>query len=98
MLDNRLQRTRRGLLTALVGLTLIHTAFAGEEIGFPEKFALAENRTEALNQLVPGTEDHYFYTSLHLQNQGKLTEVDTLLKPWIERYGRTPRVQEIENR
>jgi hypothetical protein len=85
-------------VATLMGLIFIHTAFAGEEIGFPEKFALAENRTEALNQLVPGTEDHYFYSCLHLQNQGKLPEVDALLKPWIERYGRTPRVQEIENR
>jgi hypothetical protein len=98
MQNARQNGIRLGLATALMGLTLIHTAFGAEEIGFPEKFALAENRTEALNQLVPGTEDHYFYTSLHLQNQGKLAEVDALLKPWIERYGRTPQVQEIENR
>ncbi|MGQ9592375.1 MAG: hypothetical protein ACUVYA_19015, partial [Planctomycetota bacterium] len=63
-----------------------------------EEFALAEDRAKTLEQLVPGTEEAYYYTALHLQHSGKLQEVEGLLGTWIERYGRTERVIEIENR
>ncbi|MCG3181905.1 MAG: hypothetical protein BIFFINMI_04345 [Phycisphaerae bacterium] len=69
-----------------------------QEIGFSEDFALARDRAEALKQLIPGTEDHYYYSCLDAQNRGDLDKVDGLLKLWIERYHRTGRVVEIENR
>ncbi|MFC1806097.1 hypothetical protein ACFL09_03865 [Planctomycetota bacterium] len=68
------------------------------EIGFPEDFALAKDRAEALKQLIPGTEDYYFYHCLHLQNEGRLDDVEKVLAPWIKRYKRTSRVILIENR
>ncbi|MCX7049001.1 MAG: hypothetical protein NTX50_26380, partial [Candidatus Sumerlaeota bacterium] len=68
------------------------------EIGFVEQFALSSDRTEALKQLVPGSEDYYYYTCLHYLNEGEYGKVDELLKPWIQRYNRTQRVVEIENR
>lgn len=68
------------------------------EIGFVEEFALAEDRAKTLEGLVPGTEEAYYYTALHLQHSGKLDDVDKLLAAWIERHGRTERVFEIENR
>ena len=36
------------------------SATAGD-IGFVEDFALAKDRAAALKQLIPGTEDYYFY-------------------------------------
>jgi len=72
-------------------------SFAGE-IGFEEDFALAKDRTVVLKQLIPGTEDYYFYHCLHYQNTLELDKVDETLKLWIERHGRTARVVEIENR
>ena len=68
------------------------------ELGFLEDFALAKDRAKALEQLIPGTEDYYYYHALHHQNLGELDEVDRLLGPWIERHKRTARVQEIEAR
>src|ERR1051325_9765845 len=80
---------------ALVCLTSV--ASAGE-IGFIEDFALAPDRTVPLKQLIPGTEDYYYYHCLHYQNTEQWEKVDETLKAWIDRYKYTPRVIEIENR
>ena len=63
-----------------------------------EQFALAEDRAEVLKELIPGTEEYYFYHCLHYQNTGRLDEVEKLLETWIERHKRTDRVREIQNR
>jgi len=60
---------------------------AGTEVGFVEDFALATNRTAVLNQLIPGTEDYYFYTCLNYQNQGQYDKVEETLRLWLERSG-----------
>ncbi|MCY3021345.1 MAG: hypothetical protein NTW87_20210 [Planctomycetota bacterium] len=75
-------------------------ALAGEahEIGFAEDFALAEDRAKVLKQLIPGTDDYYYYHCLYYQQTGALDKIDDLVKLWIERHGRTPRVEEVLNR
>jgi hypothetical protein len=67
-------------------------------VSFQEKFALAEDREKALEELIPGTEAYYFYHCLQYQNTNRLDEVDVLLKTWIERHKRTERVREIQHR
>ena len=69
-----------------------------EPIGFVEEFALSNDREETLKQLIPGTEDYFYYHSLHFQHTQKYDEVEKLLKPWIEKFGYTERVQIIRNR
>lgn len=71
---------------------------AAGEIGFLEEFSLAVDRDAALKQLIPGTEDYYYYHCLNYQNSGQLDKVQPLLKLWIQRYTRTARVVEIEHR
>jgi hypothetical protein len=90
-----MRRAAIGMM-AVWGL-LASTAMAGE-VGFIEDFSLAKDRSAPLKQLIPGTEDYYYYNCLHAQNQGKLADVDEMLKAWIKRYDRTQRVVEIENR
>ena len=68
------------------------------EIGFREKFALAEDRTEALKLLIPGSQEYYYYHCLHYQNTEQFDKVEDLLKVWIKRYNSTPGVREIQNR
>ena len=63
-----------------------------------EEFALAEDRGEFLQQLVPGTEDYYYYHCLHHQHTCQLAQVGELLPLWLERHGHTGRYQEICNR
>ncbi|MBN2490395.1 MAG: hypothetical protein JXQ29_06055, partial [Planctomycetes bacterium] len=95
----------RCLLLAGLGAVLVAGTWApppaaaqGTPIGFPEDFALAADRAAVLKQLVPGSEDYYFYQCLLKQHVGAFDEVKPLLETWIQRHGRTPRVLEIENR
>ncbi|MCA9105368.1 MAG: hypothetical protein KDA83_08085, partial [Planctomycetales bacterium] len=69
-----------------------------QEIGYAEQFALAESREAALRQLVPGTEDYYFYNALVLQQAGRLDDVKPLLTQWEERHGQTDRWRQITYR
>src|SRR5688572_2374462 len=85
----------RVLVLAALGAPL---AGQGTAIGFEEDFALARDREAVLAELVPGSEEAYFYRCLHLQNEGRLDQVPALLAEWIERHGRGARVEEIENR
>jgi hypothetical protein len=41
-----------------------------QEIGYVETFSLADDRAAALKELVPGTDDFYYYRALHAQNMG----------------------------
>ena len=50
-----------GLMTALCGRT--------QEIGYVETFSLADDREAALRELVPGTDDFFYYHALHAQNR-----------------------------
>ena len=72
-------------------------AMAGE-IDYVEDFALAPDRAVPLQQLIPGTEDYYFYHCLHYQNTEQYDKVEQLLQDWIKRHNYTPRVREILNR
>jgi hypothetical protein len=68
------------------------------EIGYIEDFALARDRTVPLQQLIPGTEDYYYYHCLHFQNTEQFDKVNELLTAWINRYKDTPGIREIQNR
>ena len=71
---------------------------AGGTVGFEEDFALSPDRNATLSQLIPGTDDFYYYTALNEQNQGKLDDADATIKAWVKQLGRTARAQEMENR
>ncbi|MGD8836089.1 MAG: hypothetical protein PVJ19_14190, partial [Desulfobacteraceae bacterium] len=68
------------------------------EIGFVEDFSLAENRGDALKQLVPGSTEYYYYHCLHAQNNRDDKTVHQLVKKWIKKDGYTGKVKEILNR
>ena len=65
--------------TLLVTLFLTITSLKAEEIDYLEDFSLAPDRSVALEQLVPGTEDYYYYHCLHLQNTEQFEAVEELL-------------------
>ena len=85
------------LATILLSWTLAAASPAGE-IGYIEDFSLADDRGVPLGQLIPGTDDHFYYHALHLQNNGQYCKVDDLLAPWIKTHEYTDRVREILNR
>src|SRR5436305_10769675 len=52
-----------------------------------EGLALSEERTSALAQLLPGSEDHDYYRCLHAQHAGALDDAERILEQWTERHG-----------
>ena len=72
---------------------------AQQEIGFIEKFALAEDRREALKELIPGTPDYFYFHCLHFQNEGQLADADSMLDSWKSKHGASDsRMQSMEAR
>lgn len=86
------------LLLTLAMLGLASFAHADHEIGFIEKFALAADREAALKELIPGTEDYYFFNAVQLQNTGKQKELDSLMDQWAQRSKDSPQLKMIRNR
>jgi len=84
----------------LVALFTMATATAQQtnEIGFVERFALADNRDEVLKELIPGTEDFYFFHALHYQNTGNKAEFEKVIVQWKKRFENSGLRKEIENR
>lgn len=74
------------------------TLMAQQDIGFIEDFALAEDRTAALKQLIPGTEDYYYYHALHFQNERQVKELDRILGEWTKHFQHSAPRKQIENR
>ncbi len=81
----------------LVVLFVAVSLYAGE-IGFIEDFALSSDRSVPLKQLIPGTEDYYYFHCLHYQHTGEHAKVRELLGQWIKRHNVTSRVREIQDR
>ncbi len=68
------------------------------ELELLESLALGSERAEAVAQLIPGTEDYYFYSCLLHQQRGELDQVAPLLDTWVKRHGETTRVRQIRDR
>src|ERR1700736_2077341 len=76
---------------------LVATAVAGE-VGYIEDFALTKDRATSLRQLIPGTEDYYYYHCLHLLNSEQFEKAEEFTRPWLQRFGQTARLTEIQTR
>jgi hypothetical protein len=88
---------KRGIIV-LASLAAALSVVAAGDIGFIEDFALSKDRGTSLKQLIPGTEDYYYYHALHFLQQEQFQQAEEITKPWIQRFGLTPRVQEIQLR
>src|SRR6516165_10767773 len=88
---------RRVLIGSAWAVILASMASAGE-IGYVEDFSLAKDRAASLRQLIPGTEDYYYYHCLNYLNTEQFDKAAELTRPWLQRYGQTPRLTEIQTR
>lgn len=87
------------ILIVVLGMSLFLISWVNaREIGFIEDFSLADDRSEVLKQLIPGTSDHYYYHCLHAQHLGDARQVRKMLELWIKRDRYAPGVKEILNR
>ncbi|MEO2090890.1 MAG: hypothetical protein ABGY75_15530, partial [Gemmataceae bacterium] len=86
------------VLAALAGGVVMTGRSSAGDIGYIEDFALAKDRPAALKQLIPGTDDYYYYHCLHYLNTEQFEKVEPLTKLWHERHNQTPRLTEIQTR
>ncbi len=87
------------ILVSLLALFLNPFGSAqGQAIGYEESFALAADREAALEQLIPGTAEFYYYSCLVHQHRSEFDKVPGLIDTWVKRHGHTARVREIEHR
>ncbi len=70
----------------------------GQPIDFVERFAMSDDRAAVLAELVPGTEEYYFWHCLHFQNTQQFDKAAEMLKVWDNRLGETARLREIRHR
>ncbi len=63
-----------------------------------EALALSEDRDAALQQLIPGTNDHYLYKCVFLQNDGEYEKVEALVRTWSKAHGENSEVQSVLRR
>ncbi len=82
-------------LNAVVGWSV-----SAQEIGYIETFGLAGNREAALKELVPGTDEYYYFHALQAQNTGQRERFQEVIERWIrERNGQvTDGARELLNR
>ena len=86
-------------LAALTSIVFPVVCWGENEVGFIEKFALAPDREKVLGELVPGSEDYYFFHALHFQNTRNAAKLADILEQWKKRFpNESQRRRVIENR
>jgi len=86
-------------LAALTSIVFPTVSWAENEIGYIEKFALAPDREKVLGELVPGSEDYYFFHALHYQNTRNAAKLAGILEQWKTRFpDESQKRRVIENR
>lgn len=83
-------------LLPLLAVTL--TASAANEVGFIERFALAPDREKILSELVPGTEDYYYFHALHYQNTRQTEKLAAIFDQWQKRFPNSSQRTVLQNR
>src|SRR3954468_4910658 len=63
-----------------------------------EALALADDKTVALAQLLPGSEDHDYYSALEAQHRGALADAAALIEGWPARHRATARYERLRLR
>ena len=77
------------LTSALFALVLslpMSSRIMAEPIGLMERYALAADREAMLAELIPGSDDYYFFHCLHYQTTGQLERAETVLKDWLAEH------------
>src|SRR5262245_62546454 len=87
-----------GLAALASVLVLTPTITRAADVGYVEDFALAKDRTTALKQLIPGTDDYYYFHCLHYLNSGQFDKIEPMTTLWYERHRQTARLTEIQTR
>ncbi|MBM3878823.1 MAG: hypothetical protein FJ387_03760 [Verrucomicrobia bacterium] len=79
---------------------VLTASLSAQEIGYLETFSLATDRETALRELVPGTDDYFYYHALQAQSTAQRERFQEVIDRWIrERNGQvTDAARELLNR
>lgn len=93
-------KMKRNLHWLACSFALLAGNLFAQEIGFIETFGLAPDRDAALKELVPGTDDYYYFHALQAQNTGQRERFREAVDRWVrERNGQiVDRARELLNR
>jgi hypothetical protein len=61
---------------------LVGAGALAQEIGYIETFSLATNREAALKELVPGTDEYFYFHALQAQNTGQTQKFLDVIERW----------------
>jgi hypothetical protein len=70
------------LAAPIVGLFLTLQSAMAVELDWLERYALANDRTAILKELIPETEDYFRFHTLHYQTTGQLDLAEAMLNRW----------------
>lgn len=73
-------------------------ALRAQSIETLEAMALAPSRREALAQLIPGTEEAFYFTTLVAQAEGNLPEAEATLRAWEAAFPRSTMAASLRDR
>lgn len=82
----------------LLALGAMMSIALGGEVGFIEDYALAKDRAAVLKQLIPGTEDYYYWHCLHYLQTEQPAKAEEMTRQWHQRFGQTGLLTEIQTR
>jgi hypothetical protein len=88
---------RQFVITGLLLTTFLPSAAFADQ-SFLERFALADDRESILKELIPGTQDYYYFHCLHFQNTQRYDQVEALMKKWVARHKQGALIDEIQYR
>ncbi len=71
---------------------------SAQQINFLEKYALAADRDVPLNDLIPGSQEYFYFHTLRNQTTGRLAEAEAALEQWALLPNRTPAYDQMLNR
>ena len=57
-----------------------------QSISWMEDFALSKDRESKLAELIPGSDDYFFYHCLHYQNTNQLDQSEVMLTQWLAEH------------
>jgi hypothetical protein len=81
-------KTTSKLIWLACSSALLAGRLSAQEIGYIETFGLAADREAALKELVPGTDDYYYFHALQAQNTGQRERFREVVDRWVrERNG-----------
>ncbi|MFO1062735.1 MAG: hypothetical protein U0892_02525 [Pirellulales bacterium] len=86
------------IATALFFAVIGPYVSAQREIGFIERFATSADRRAVLQELIPATEDYFYYHCLHYQNERQLAQAASILEQWRAKFGETNLVTRMHAR